>query len=189
MRRALALAAGILAVVIAAPAYANAWGEGVEVIEDASLADLRGGFAVNGVEIGFGATISTYADGVLALTTQLTWSDNGAVIEQTLGSLGQAVDALTPEQRSAMGLDGVTGGVVIADDTGVTTLIHNVTNGALQNIILNTASGRRLTQDIDVTLTLPGFESVQKDMGFEIFGMRLNDDLTHMMATNPGAGP
>ncbi len=186
MRLPLASALCLASVALAAPAHAADWGDDVQVIDDASMDDLRGGFEVNGITIGFGATISTYADGVLALTTQLTWTDAGAIVDQTLGNLGQTIDSLTPQQRAAMGLDGVTGGVVISDESGITALVHNVTDSALQNIILNTASGRNLSQEVDVTLTLPGFEAIQQDLGNQLLGIRLNDDLSHMMSSNTG---
>jgi hypothetical protein len=185
MRRAALLS--LCALTIAMPSTLRADElDGVEVIDNATLGDLRGGFAVGGVDIGFGAVITTYANGELALVTQLTWTDAGAVVQETLGNLGQTIDSLTPEQRAQLGIGDVTGGVVIADGSGVTALVHNVTEGALQNVILNTASGRDISQHVDVTLTLPGFEDVQKQLGTELFGMRINEDFAHMAATAPG---
>lgn len=164
-------------IALAAPARAdNAWGD-VEVLADADLDTMRGGFSAGGMEIGFGAVVTTYSGGQMALQTQLTWSDSGLVVAETLGNLGEAIGSLTAAQRSELGIEGLNGGVVIADETGVTALVHNVTEGALQNVILNTASGRALTQDIDVTLQLPGFEGVQASLLLDLLGMRLHDDL------------
>ena len=94
---------------------------------------------------------------------------------------------MTPEQLDALGLDGLNGlgGVVIDDEAGVTALVHNITDGSLQNIIVNNATGRDLSQQVDVTLTLPGFELIQNELATEIFGMRLNDDLSPFL-TSPG---
>lgn len=171
---------------LCAPAHADDAWAGLDVIDDAALDDLRGGFTVGGVEIGFGATVTTYSGGAMALTTQLTWTDTGLVVAEAVGNLGQTLASLTPEQRSAMGLDGIAGdGVVIADDAGVTALVHNVTESALQNIILNTASGRDLSQNVDVTITLPGFESVQAGLRDELLGIRIADDLSSVLI---GAG-
>ncbi|HRP12603.1 MAG TPA: hypothetical protein PLK37_16380, partial [Terricaulis sp.] len=139
-----------------------------------------GGLAVApGLEVNFGAVITTYVNGAPALATTLTWSDNSQLVEQTIGALGQSLDALSPEQRAQLGLSGLgdAGGVVIADADGVTALVHNVTDGALQNIIVNTATGRSLSQEVDVTLTLPGFEAVQGALLLERIGIRLDEDM------------
>lgn len=184
-RAALFATLAVVCLMMAAPAHASDPWDDVEVVEDDALADMRGGFKVGGIEVGFGATVTTYANGMMAMQTQLTWTDAGLVAQQTLGELGQKLESMTPEQRAALGLEGLSGGVVIADEAGVTALVHNVTEGALQNIVLNTASGRDLGQHVDVTLTLPGFEAVQEGLGLELFGLRLNDDLTGMLIGAP----
>ena len=68
---------------------------------------------------------------------------------------------------------------------GVTALVHNITDGALQNIIINNATGRDLAQEIDVTLTLPGFELIQESLLVESFGIRLTDDM-NVFIGDPG---
>lgn len=180
MRRALPLfVSAALFAACAAPARADDWGDGVELIDEAEMNDLRGGFQINGVEIGFGAVITSYMNGAPVLTTQLTWTDAGAIVEQTMADVGQRLEDLSPEQREALGVDGLQGasGIVINDESGMTALVHNIAEGALQNIIINSATGRDLKQDIDVTLTLPGFDAIQDSLVLERFGMRLADDL------------
>lgn len=162
------------------------WGEGVEIMDDADLAGHRGGFEINGIEINFGAVITTYVNGVPALTTQLTWTDVGAMIQQTVGAIGESIEEMTPDQLEALGIDASANGVVIADENGVTTLVHNVTEGVLQNIIINNASGRDLSQEIDVTLELPGFEAMQASLLVESFGIHLMDDMRGVMFYDPG---
>lgn len=162
-----------------ATAHAAEWGDDVEVMADAEMDGLRGGFEINGIEIGFGAVITSYMNGAPVLTTQLTWTDAGAIVEQTMANVGQRLEDLTPEQREALGVNGLegAGGIVIDDEAGVTALVHNVAEGALQNIIINSATGRDLKQDIDVTLTLPGFDAIQDSLVLERFGLRLSDDM------------
>jgi hypothetical protein len=177
--------AALLAVVFfaacAAPAWADdgGWGDGVEVMSDEDMDAHRGGFEIAGLEINFGATITTLVNGTPALTTTLTWTDVGAVVEETIGAIGQDIGAMSDAQRGALGIDGLenAGGVVIADEAGVTALVHNVTEGALQSIIVNNATGRDLTQDIDVTLTLPGFELIQDALAIESLGIQIDADL------------
>jgi hypothetical protein len=162
-----------------ANAGADAWA-GLEVLDDSDLADMRGGIAIMpGVDIGFGAVVTTYADGSPVLSTQLTWTDAGAIVDQTISLAGANIEAMSPEALAALGLDGVAGGVIITDAEGVTTLVHNVTDGALQNIILNDANGRDIRQTVDITLTLPNFEAMQSALTLERLGMSLSADLAH----------
>ncbi len=186
----LALFSAVAFAALASPAWANenAWGEGVEVMDDADLADHRGGLDIGGIEINFGAVVTTYVNGVPALTTTLTWTDLGTFIEETVGDIGQNINDMTPAELEALGLGGLEngGGIVITDADGVTALVHNVTEGTLQNIIINSATGRDLSQEIDVTLELPGFTLIQDQLILERFGFQLTDDMRGIMFTSPG---
>ena len=189
-RRSFLLAATALAAFsFTAPARANeVWGDGVQVMDDAAMAGLRGGVRLpNGFDIGFGAVVTTYAHGVPALETRLTWTTAGAIVTETTGDIGTKLSSLTPEERATLGLSGLDGlgGVVISDAEGVTALAHNITKGALQNIIINNASGRDLTQTVDVTITLPAFEGMQQALDIERLGMSLGVDIRDQLA---GAG-
>jgi hypothetical protein len=178
-RIALFSAAALVALSAPARAEEDPWA-GIEVMEDDELAELRGGIRVaEGLDIGFGAVITSYANGVPVLQTQLNWTDAGAIVEHTYGSLGRRIDELPAEARAVLGIEGMdnAGGVVIADADGVTALMHNITDGALQNIIVNNASGRALSQNIDVTLTLPNFEAMQDMFSLQRLGLRLDADM------------
>lgn len=153
---------------------------GIEVMDDAEMAELRGGIRVTeNLDIGFGAVITTYANGAPVLQTELNWTDTGALVEQTYGALGTRIDSLPAAARSILGIEGMEsgGGVVIADADGLTALMHNITDGALQNIIVNDANGRNLRQEIDVTLTLPNFEAMQGLFNLQRVGLRLDADV------------
>ena len=78
-----------------------------------------------------------------------------------------------------MGLDSLAGlnGVVIADANGVTALAHNVSEGSLQNIIINNATGRDLSQTVEVTLQIPNFEATQNAFDLQRFGLRIDADM------------
>lgn len=177
----LVLFAAAASAALCAPAYADeqSWGD-VEVMADTEMEDLRGGFVIGGIEIGFGVVVTTILNGQPVLTTQLTITDAGRIVEQTMANVGQSLTDMTPEARDALGLGGLddANGIVIEDESGVTALVHNITEGALQNIIVNTATGRDISQDIDVTLTLPNFEFIQGEIALELFGMRLLDDMS-----------
>jgi hypothetical protein len=190
MRPCALLLATVAFAALATPAWAddNVWGEGVEIMSDADMNDHRGGFEVAGINVNFGATITTFVDGIPALTTTLTWTDAGAVIEDTVGSLPQNATSLTAGQLIGIGIDPTSdaAGIIIDDETGATEIVHNVSDGTLQNIIINTASGLDITQAIDVNLELPGFEMVQADLIVERFGIRLADDLQSVIFYDPG---
>lgn len=171
---------------LASPAWADdSWGNGIEVMGAEDLDAHRGGFAIGDLNFNFGATVTTLVNGVPALVTTLTWTDVGSLVQQTVGNIGENIANMSAEQRAALGLAGLdsAGGIVIEDEAGVTALVHNVTEGSLQNIIINNATGRDLSQQVDVTLTLPGFELVQGALAVEMFGIRINDD---MRSFDPG---
>ncbi len=180
--------AGFALAALSAPAYARAdgWDEGIEVMDEAEMNELRGGFNVGGIEIGFGAVVTSRLNGAPVMTTQLTLTDTGTIVEQTMNTVGQHLSALTPEQLAALGLAAFAGldGLVINSESGITAFVHNVTNGTLQNILVNTATGQEIEQDIDITLTLPGFEYIQQQLALERFGMQVSDDL-HSIAIGP----
>lgn len=180
MRGCLGLVSAMALFAASTPAHADAaWGDDIEVMADDEMSGMRGGLAVGGIEIGLGATITSTVNGVPVLTTTLTWTDAGAAMEQVLSGVGQNIKDLSDEQRDALGLGGMSdvGGVVIDGPDGVTAFAHNVTDGALQNIIINSATGRDLGQDVDVTLTLPGFEYVQNELFLERFGIQISGDM------------
>lgn len=185
MRRALLFSlAAAAAALTCAPAHAqDVWGDEIEVMQDDEMSGLRGGFIFGGIEFNFGAVITSTLNGVPVLTTSITWTDTGAVVQQLLAGVGQNLDDLSAEQREALGLNGLEGqgGVVVDGPDGVTAFVHNVTDGALQNIIVNTATGQELTQDIEMTLTLPNFEFVQSQLTTERFGIRIGDDMNHVI--------
>ncbi|HYD72528.1 MAG TPA: hypothetical protein VEF55_05285 [Candidatus Binatia bacterium] len=178
--RTLLFAACALAAV-SAPAYASTdgWGDDIEVMDDAEMNDLRGGFNVGGIEIGFGAVVTSTLNGVPVMTTQLTVTDAGSIVEQTMNTAGQTLGSLTTEQLAALGLAAFAGmeGVVIDGEGGITAFVHNITDGTVQNILVNTANGQDIEQDVDITLTLPGFEAIQSEFAMARFGMQISDDL------------
>jgi len=172
----------------AAWADESAWGDDVEVLADGEMADYRGGFEIAGIEVNFGAVVTTFVNGVPAMTTNLTVTDVGSFIEQTVGDIGQNIADMTPEQLDALGLSELEGanGVVLSDASGVTALVHNLTAGSLQNIIVNTASGRDLSQQVDVTVELPGFDLLQQELFMEDFGFQLMRDMEGVQFGGPG---
>jgi hypothetical protein len=170
LRASAALAAAVLAVL---PAAADEF-DTAPRLDDEVLEDMRGGFILDsGVTIGLGAIVRTTVDGALALETQLVWQQQGAVISQHVGA------GLTPTEGAitkTVSLPAGSQAFVLPE--GETAIIHRVTDGSIQNILLNTASGRTIRQDTEVTLTLTGFQPVQQQIAQEQWARALAGDLS-----------
>ena len=176
-----ALLAGVAMAAMASPAHAQEWSDDIEVVALDEMDDLRGGFEIPGtnIELNLGAVVTTLMNGAPVLTTNITWTDAGAIVDQTMADVGRSLSEMSPAERAELGLDGLdgAGGLVINDAAGITALVHNVTEGALQNIIVNSATGRDISQNIDVTLELPGFEIIQDSLIRDYFGIHISDDM------------
>lgn len=169
------------AALCAAPAaHAADFGD-AEVVADEELQDMRGGFIVaGGYQIDFGAIVRTFVDGELALETLLSWSEAGAVIERSYGQVGQPLNELANDAQSQLNLPGLStggSGIVLSDGQGATALIHRVIDGAFQNFVINDASGRDIRQEIELTITLPGFEASQDIINLDRLGLRIGDEI------------
>lgn len=175
----LSLRAGLLAAAFAfAPltAHADAF-DGLEVAGDAELADARGGFiTAQGVTFDLGAVISTYENGELALMTQLTWTPSGAMTTHT------ASNAYAAAQAAAAAADAIGAGLAVSDPTGATRIVHGVDGASLRNLVVTSASGRDFVQDIQVTITLPGFEAMQGAYALDRFNLQLGAEINALLA-------
>jgi hypothetical protein len=140
---------------------------GLEPLADEELADLRGGLLfAGGIAFEFGATVRTTIDGQPALETRLTWTPDGIVVEDLSTLTGGPI----PE-FSGFGLN-------ITDATGTTLVGHRLLDGELQGFIINTGDNRDIRQEMDITLTLPGFDIVQRDMLTDGLGFRIGVDVS-----------
>jgi hypothetical protein len=102
-------------------------------LDDAELAGQRGGFVTAaGLTFDFAAQLTTFVDGQLALESRLNLQTGGFETSQSL-----------------VQLDGAE-------------IVHRFDGQSLANILINSASDRSFRQDLDLTLTLPGFAAVQQ---------------------------
>lgn len=141
----------------------------LEPLADEELADLRGGLLfAGGIAFEFGATVRTTIDGQPALETRLTWTPAGVVVEDLSALTGGPI----PEFHGF--------GLNITDDTGTTLVGHRLLDGELQGFIINTGDNRDIRQEMDVTLTLPGFDIIQRNMLTDRLGFRIGVDVSDM---------
>lgn len=157
-------------------------------VSDEELGEQRGGFQFAGMEIKLGADIRTFLNNELALHTVITMDDNGYSRVQTVGAgltLADA-DAIRNNVLSngAIRMNVGDSQVFLANE-GRTAIIHG-NEGALQNILINTASNITATQDVTATLDLQGYDGFAASVTADQLGRSLGDDITRAISGSFG---
>lgn len=155
--------------------------ETLAVISADELAELRGGFKIAGLEIAIGAHIRTFIDGmqVLESIVNLTGSDviagGQAVVNKVVDTIElpglQIVDSSTgglaelqqqiPAQVDLGALNDANG-IIFNDDKGFTAALHQIDRSQIISALVNTANGRRLRQEVDVTVDIANFRQFRQ---------------------------
>lgn len=153
-------------------------------IGDDELGEQRGGFQFGGMEIKLGADIRTFLNNELALHTVITMDDNGYSRVQTVGAgltLADA-DAIRNNVLSngAIRMNVGDSQVYLANE-GRTAIIHG-NEGALQNILVNTASNITATQDVTATLDLQGYDGFASTITADQLSRSIGDDVTRAIS-------
>lgn len=168
--------AGLLLSLMLAAAPISALAEAAEgaakpvPMTDAELDLYRGGFDLGpDLNFEFGAVVKTFEDGQLALQTDLNLTRNGVAVQQTAGA------GVTPGPGAGVTVGPGAGAAFTT--AGGTTLIQNVANGQLTNLILNRDSNRTFRQETQVTVVLPGFADVQNQIGSNLTVFHLDNEL------------
>ncbi len=155
-----ALVAGLIILPSAAGSF-EALGLGdVEVLADAELAEQRAGFAVQGMQVNFGAEIRTFIDDELMVQTNISWQDGAATMSREISSMLTSVEAdqledgmlQTPSITMRVG-----DATVLLANAGQTAIMFRP-EAPLQTAIINTASNVSVRQEINSTLDLAGYE-------------------------------
>jgi hypothetical protein len=158
-------------------------------VSDEELGEQRGGFQFAGMEIKLGADIRTFLNNELALHTVITMDENGYSRVQTVGAgltLADA-DAIRNNVLSngAIRMNVGDSQVFLANE-GRTAIIHG-NEGALQNILINTASNITATQDVTATLDLQGYDGFAATVTADQLGRSLGDDVTRAISGSFGS--
>ena len=167
---------------IAAPASSRSIDNGADptelpVVPDAELAESRGGFSWQGVEIGLGAEIRTYLDGALVLQTNISWTATGATATQLVSGALTPADAaqLQAGLLSRSGISMRVGDQSVFLANGGQTAVYQRTDGAIQNVLINRASNISARQEVDATLDLHNFGQFQQQIGQSRMGDAIGD--------------
>jgi hypothetical protein len=151
--------------------------DGLEVVSDEELAEQRGGFSWQGVQISLGAEIRTYLDGDLVLQTNVAWADGAETTTRMVSGALTPVD-MAQLQAGILSSGGITMRVgtqsVYLANQGQTAMMHR-TDGALQNVLINTANQVNARQEVDATLDLQNFQGFQQDILNTRLGSALAD--------------
>jgi hypothetical protein len=142
------------------------FGGSVEELDDDLLAEQRGGFSINGLDIKLGVQIETFIDGQLSLVTTVSWTDTGATTTQTVSGL------LTPASAAELQAGLLSTGQIsmnVGDSSvylangGQTAVVHNTDNG-LQSLMINTADNTSINTQVTATIDLNGYSAFRDDI-------------------------
>jgi hypothetical protein len=155
--------------------------ETLAVISADELAELRGGFEISGLQIDIGAYIRTFIDGmqVLESIVNLTGSDVTAAGDPSVSTVLNIIElpGLQIVDTSAGGLAGLrdqipdqvdlgalndANGVILNDSKGFTAALHQIDRSQIVSALVNTANGRHLRQEVDVTVDIANFKQFQR---------------------------
>lgn len=140
-----------------------------DVLPDDGLAELRGGFRMAGMELNFGARLTTAINDRVRYITQVAFDNAGArVLSRTLEQSGAGGIEVTPvgpdlgssginaaDISGALDLAGLSdfSGVLVGDaQGGMTAALHNITRNAIVSSLSTTASGQTISNDVDVSV-------------------------------------
>ena len=154
--------------------------ETLDIISNDELAGLRGGFEIAGLQIDIGAYIRTFIDGIQVLESMvnLTGSDvTGGllsvstvrnamefkeglqIVDSSTGGLAALRDQI-PDQVDLGALNNASG-VILNDSKGFTAALHQINRSQIISAVVNTASGRQLRQEVEVSVDIANFRQLQ----------------------------
>jgi len=152
----------------------------MEQLSDGELDHVRGGYvSAGGFTFDFGALLQTFVDGRLALESSLSLTSAGTTTSVIIADRSDA-EPLDAASVSASGVDlaGTHGrGVAIEGIGGVTTLIQDLSQNAIRNLVINTAQDRNILQNTSITITMPNLIELQQGIAAEQIGTGLRSAL------------
>ncbi len=136
-----------------------------EVLPDDGLAELRGGFRLAGLELNFGAKLTTAINDRVRYVTQVAFDNAGArILSRTLDQQQNGAFQVTPlgvgginvrdigGQLDLSGLSEFSGFLMNDAEGGMTAALHNITRNAIVSALATTASGQSISNNVDVSV-------------------------------------
>jgi len=184
------LYAGLLAAMAALPAQANMAGQPGNFtpgnftpgsfaadsfandpvrLSDAELRNLRGGMIINGVDFDFGATVRVFVDGPLVAETALTLNPDGSIarnttIHDTASTAPFTSSSQLNGSKLRFGNLPNSDGFVISGPNGLSLAINSIKAGDIMGLLANDATGRNITQTIEVNVTINNFTQINSNL-------------------------
>ena len=147
----------------------------VKPLDDAALASETGGFSTpGGLQFNFGAMVSTYVDGRLALQSQLTWTAQGPVTTSTATA---SDDAIAAARAAGIQIGGTPAGAFIPGINGGTFVLHDLDGQHLDDVVVNTADNRDIRQETSIYLNIPDLPQYQAASAAQQAQMQLQDSV------------
>jgi hypothetical protein len=122
-------------------------------VADGDLGGMRAGFfTAAGAQFDFGASVTTLVNGALALQSTVNWTPTGVAVQQFSGST-----PIASPTTEALGNQ-------VSTLAGQTQVFSNLSNGQLQNFVVNSASNQNISQNTNVSLTIYNFTDWQNQL-------------------------
>lgn len=143
----------------------------VQVLETDTLAELRGGFSINGLDLAFGARLQSMIDDVLYQTVVEFTASGPDVLSHTLvdptgnamgidPASGGSLVNISPEGMSLPGLEQFSG-VAVNDAKGFSAVLHQVTDQAMIGGVVSNASERSIGNQMNLDVTINNMEALR----------------------------
>ncbi|HWU25810.1 MAG TPA: hypothetical protein VN154_05350 [Rhizomicrobium sp.] len=153
MKRLSLIVAVLFVCLVSAPVRA------AEALNDAELADVRGGINLGPfANFSFGATMTTSVNGQLALTTTLKLTPQGEQVTQVAGAGTQNLNTSAQYGINVSALPQT--GVVVSGSGGGTAIIQSMVSHLL-NLVVNTANNQTIVQNTVMRIAVPDLAALK----------------------------
>jgi hypothetical protein len=138
-------------------------------LSNAELRSLRGGMIINGVDFDFGATVRVFVDGPLVAETALTLNPDGSIARNTTIHDTTSTAPFTSSSQlngSKLHIGNVQNadGFVISGSNGLSLALNSFKAGDILGLLANDATGRNITQTIEVNVTINNFTQINSSL-------------------------
>jgi hypothetical protein len=138
-------------------------------LSNAELQSLRGGMIINGVDFDFGATVRVFVDGPMVAETALTLNPDGSIARSTtIHDTSSTAPFTSPSQLNGSNLHfgslPSSDGFVISGPNGLSLALNSIKAGDIMGLLANDATGRNITQTIEVNVTINNFTQINSNL-------------------------